>query len=334
MIKRIQKRWVFFLLIPLAMFLVSFAIGKYPISIPELLQTLFYHLADPSAISDPKMETVLFNIRLPRVCVALLVGGGLSMAGASYQGMFKNPLVSPDILGASAGAGFAAALALYFSLSMVAVQAFAFVGGLVAVFLATSINRKMNYDQLLGLILGGILVSSLFSAGTSAIKFWADADDKLPAITFWLMGGLHSITKRELLYILPPMLVSFGILFSVRWKLNVLSFGEEEAKSLGIKTRQVRYLVIIAATLITAASVAACGMIGWVGLVIPHLCRALVGPNYRVLLPMSMILGASYLLLVDNIARCVGVVETPIGILTALIGVPFFVVIFKYNVRR
>lgn len=334
MLKNIGKKWVFLLIIPIALFFISFAIGKYPISIPELLHTIYYHFVDPAQVMDPNMETVLFNIRLPRVLMVLIVGAGLSIAGASYQGMFKNPLVSPDILGASAGAGFGAAIGLYFSQSLLVIQIIAFLGGLFAVFMSTNINRKMKFDPILGLVLGGILVSTLFSSGISAIKFLADGDDKLPAITFWLMGSFSSVNMIKLVSIIPPMVIAFIILFHYRWKLNVLSFGEEEARTMGVKASRVRRNVIVAATLITASTVAMCGMIGWIGLIIPHLGRALVGPNFRVLLPVSAILGASYLLAVENIARCAWTLEIPIGILTSIIGVPFFLVIYKYNMRR
>lgn len=328
------KKWIAMVIFLIALFLYSFTIGQFPISIPDLLHTMYYHFIDPSQIANTNMDTALFNIRLPRVLVAMIVGGGLAIAGAAYQGMFKNPMVSPDILGASAGAGFGAAIALYLSLSVVMVQTLAFFGSLLAVFLATNINKKMNYDPLLGLVLGGILISTLFSSGTSAIKFLADSSDKLPAITFWLMGGFYAVNKTTVITILPPILVALLILFRQRWKLNVLSFGEEEARSLGIKTKRVRGWVIFSATLITAASVSNCGMIGWIGLVIPHLGRAIVGPNYRDLLPVCGVLGAAYMLLVDNVARCLWSVEIPVGILTAILGVPFFVFIFNYSVKR
>ncbi|MEG2213269.1 MAG: iron ABC transporter permease, partial [Clostridiales bacterium] len=213
-------KWLILLLLPLLFAAVSFTIGKYSISLSQLLHTIFYHYVDPTQIADPKMETVLFNIRLPRVLAVLMVGGGLSMAGASYQGMFKNPLVSPDILGVSAGAGFGASLALLLSLPMAMVQVFAFCGGMLAVSLAVFVNRSMKYDPLLALILGGILVSTLFSSGISMVKFLADADDKLPAITFWLMGSFSSVNKHDLLPLFIPMGISYVILIGLRWKLN------------------------------------------------------------------------------------------------------------------
>lgn len=298
-------------------------------TLQELISTMYYHFKDPSKIADPNMETVLFNIRIPRVIVVLMVGAGMSIAGASYQGMFKNPLVSPDILGASAGAGFGASIALLLSQSMATVQICAFCGGILAVVMATQVNKVMKYDPILALVLGGILIRTLFTSGLSVIKFLADSEDQLPAITFWLMGSFSSIDKTDVLPISISMAISLIILFVLRWKLNVVSFGEEEAKSMGINTKRIRRWVIVASTLITASSVSVCGMIGWIGLVVPHLSRSLVGPNYKTLIPVCGIIGASFLLVVDNIARCAWAVELPIGILTSLMGVPFFIIIFK-----
>ena len=263
----------------------------------------------------------------------MLVGAALSTAGASYQGMFRNPLTSPDLLGASAGASLGACLALLLNMSGEMVQLFAFIGGMTAVGLAVMFNRVVDYDPTLGLVLAGILVSTLFQSGTSLIKFMADANDKLPTITFWLMGSFAAIDLTDLVMLLAPMAIGFGVLISQAWKLNVLSFGDEEARAMGVNTRRTRLLVIFAATLITSISVSVAGIVGWIGLVIPHLARAVVGPNYKVLLPTSMFIGATYLLLVDDIARLIATVEIPIGILTAILGVPFFVIIFRHNMR-
>lgn len=329
----------------LAVMLVSFALGRYPITPPELVGTLAAlaqnWLSDvlaplgvevPAAEVDPTVATALINVRLPRILVVMLSGAALAVAGASYQGMFKNPLVSPDLLGASAGASLGACLALLLDLGNFYVQLFAFVGSLLAVAMAVWMNKLVNRsDAILGLVLGGMLVSSLFQSGTSMVKYWADANDKLPAITFWLMGSFSRIDQADFGVVVLPMLAGFVLLMMERWKLNVLSFGEEEAKSLGINTKRVRMVVIFASTLVVACSVAVSGIVGWVGLVIPHLARAVVGPNYRVLLPASMLIGASYLLMIDDIARLVSSTEIPIGILTAIFGVPFFIIIFRKN---
>ncbi|MFA5309328.1 MAG: iron ABC transporter permease [Dehalococcoidales bacterium] len=331
--EHIADKWPILLVFPVLAFLVSFSIGKFPISIPDLLHTLFYHFVDPAKIANANMETVLFNIRLPRVLTVLIVGGGLSMAGASFQGMFKNPLVSPDILGASAGAAFGACVAMLLDMPSAFVQLFSFCSGILAVTIATNATKKFSRDPILGLVLGGIMIGSLFSAGTSALKILADAVDKLPQITFWLMGSFNTINTTKFLSILLPMAISFIILFSVRWHLNVLSFGEEEAKSLGVKTERIRRLTIIASTLITASSVSISGMVGWIGLVIPHMGRALVGPNFKRLIPTCLILGSTFLLIVDDIARCTFTVELPIGILMSFVGVPFFYFIYKYRAK-
>ncbi len=319
------------IILPIAAFVLSFTIGRYSITCSELWATIYAHFGASDLKVNSNLDTVVFNIRLPRIIAAMLVGAALSTAGAAYQGMFKNPLVSPDILGASAGAGFGACLAIYFSASVVVIQVTAFAFGLSAVLLACLINAKLDYEPVLGLVLGGILISTLFSSATAAIKYLADANDKLPEITFWLMGSLSSIDTRDVLSILIPMSIGFLMLFLVRWRINVLAFGEEEASSLGINTKRLRLVVIIGSTLLSAAAVSICGMIGWIGLVIPHLGRAIIGPNYRILIPVTAILGATYLLLVDDLARCLGSVEVPLGILTALLGVPFFIIIFKNN---
>ena len=312
------------------------AVGTY---IPKLLTYLGYCIQDPSLFFDPNFsismtseERVLFLIRLPRVIVVVLCGAALAVAGASYQGMFKNPLTSPDLLGASAGASLGACIALLLSLSGEFVQLFAFIGGMVAVGMAVWLNKMVDYDPTLGLVLAGILVSTLFQSGMSLVKLMADSNDKLPEITFWLMGSFASVNVQDILVFIP-MVVGFIILLTQSWKLNVLSFGDEEARAMGVNTSRTRLLVIFASTMITSSSVAVAGIIGWIGLVIPHLARAVVGPNYRVLLPASMFVGGAYLLVVDDLARLLAAVEIPIGILTAILGVPFFVYIFKRNMK-
>ena len=330
----LADRWPILLVLPLAAFLVSFAMGRYSITIPQLLHTLYYHFADPSQVISPNMETTVFNIRLPRVLAVLLVGGGLSISGAAYQGMFKNPMVSPDVLGASAGAGFGACLAMLLELPTLYIQLLSFVFGLLAVAVAVGATRRFSQDAILGLVLGGMMVGTLFQSGTSTLKLLADADEKLPQITFWLMGGFNDMTTPKLLSILLPVGAGYLILFLTRWQLNVLSFGEEEARSLGVNTRRVRTLVIVAATLITSASVSVCGVVGWVGLMIPHAGRALTGPNFRRLIPVSAILGSTFLLLVDDVARTAFTMELPIGILTSFLGVPFFFFIFQSSRKK
>ncbi len=308
-----------------AVVFLSFFLGRYPITPSELVSILASKLFPVERFWTDTMETVLFNVRLPRVLLACLVGCCLSAAGASYQGIFQNPMAAPDILGASAGAAFGAALAInnYAPASLIAVSAFVF--SMITVGLVMLISKRAKGSKVLGLILSGIMVSSLFSAATSYIKLVADPMDKLPKITYWLIGSLAGATKSDVLFVALPMAVGLIPLFLFRWRINVLTLGDEEAKAIGINAKRIRLIVIVCATLVTAASVSVSGMIGWVGLVIPHLARKLVGNNYRYLMPATMIGGALFLLLVDNISRNLLTIEIPIGILTAFVGAPFFI---------
>lgn len=326
----------------IALILVSWVLGRYFSPLDELFGGVYTHFFHPElldqnsatySVSADRLDRVIFSIRGPRILMVCMAGAALSVAGASYQGMFKNPLVSPDILGSAAGAGMGACLAMLLNMGSFMIQVFAFVGGLVAVGLAVLLNRLVKYDPTLGLVLGGILVSSLFSSGTSFIKLVADAQDKLPQIQFWLMGSFNRVTSDDLSLASAIMVVGFVILILMSWRLNVLSFGDEEARAMGVNTRMTRLFVILASTLLTSAAVAVAGIVGYVGLVVPHLARAIVGPNYKVLLPTSMFVGAMFLLIIDDIARTLMPVEIPIGILTAIAGVPFFVVIFRSQIR-
>ncbi|WP_242966927.1 iron ABC transporter permease [Desulfosporosinus sp. FKA] len=319
-------------LLPLVAFLVSLSLGRYGIPLPQLMQILFGKLFGLAPTWPDTLEKVLFNVRIPRILCAMMVGAALAGSGAAYQGVFKNPMVSPDILGASAGAGFGAAFAILNNYNIIGIELTAFLFGIAAValtyFLGQAIGRNMN--AVLILVLTGMVVQSLFAAFTSVIKYEADPNNKLPEITFWLMGGLTSSTQKQVWMMIFPFLLGLVILFLLRWKINILSFGDEEAKALGIDTLKIRVILIMASTLLTSASIAISGMIGWVGLIIPHLARLIVGPNYKVLLPASVLMGAAFLLLVDDVARTVLVTEIPLSILTAIIGAPFFIyLLFK-----
>ncbi|HJJ90707.1 MAG TPA: iron ABC transporter permease [Methanocorpusculum sp.] len=273
---------------------------------------------------DASTYSVLFNIRLPRIIAAVLVGAALSTAGAAYQGMFQNPLVSPDILGASAGAGFGAALAIYFYLDAGAITLFAFLGGLISVGIAYLISRLTRGSTTLSMVLAGILVGSLFSSATSYIKLVTDTNDQLPAITYWLMGSLSGATMDDVIF--AGIVITAGIIpiYLLRWRMNVLTLGEDEARSIGLNTNLLRLIVIICATLITSVSVSISGIIGWVGLVIPHFCRMLFGFDYRRIIPASIVMGSGFLLLVDDLSRTIATIEVSLGILTAFVGAPIF----------
>lgn len=317
---------VFFLIILIIVFFASFAVGRLPIQPLQILGMIYSELIHPiKPFWTSGMEAIFFHHRLPRILIACLVGCCLSAAGASYQGIFQNPMAAPDILGASSGAAFGAALAILRNGGSMEITISAFVFSLITVALVTVISKKAAGSKILGLVLAGIMVSSLFTAGTSYIKLIADPNDKLPQITFWLMGSFSSVKTHSILFALLPMAVGLVPLILLRWRINILTLGDEEAESMGVNTQRVRLIVIVCATLITAASVSVSGIIGWVGLVIPHFARRIVGNNYIYLLPLTMIIGALFLLIVDDIARNLFATELPLGILTAIIGAPFFI---------
>lgn len=305
-------------------FVVSLGFGRYPIRIKEIVGIFMSKIFSVQPFWDSSAEDILFRVRLPRIVLACLVGASLAVAGASYQGIFQNPMASPDILGTSAGASFGAALAIMLFAQRGAIALGAFAAGMASIAFVFLVSRKTKGNRILGLVLSGIMVSSLFTAGVSYLKLVADPTDQLPSITYWLMGSLASTSLNDLKFALLPMLIGIVPLFLLRWQINALTMGEEEAKTMGVNTKAVRATVILCATLVTAASVSVSGVIGWVGLVIPHLCRRMVGNNYQYLLPASLVTGALFLLCVDNISRNALNTEIPIGILTAVIGAPFF----------
>ena len=310
--------------------LASLTLGKYPLQLHQVLQSL-YTLGQTNTPAD----LVVWNLRMPRLVAGIVVGAALAGAGATYQAMFRNPLVSPDILGVSAGAGLGAVCAIYLALPLAGVQLFAFAGGMVAVGLVSAIAlSSRRYDPVLVLVLAGVAVGTLLGAGISLIKILADPYTQLPTITFWLLGGLNAVSWRELGWALPFMVVGLLPLFLLRWRINLLSLSDTEAHSLGVNTGRLRFCLIVCATLMTAASVSFTGMIGWVGLVIPHMARLLVGPEFSRLLPTSLLMGASFLVITDNVARNGAQMELPLGVLTALIGAPFFLYLLLKGPRR
>lgn len=322
--KRYARRFAVLGAVFLAVLLGSLLVGRYALSPGQLVHMLWARVTGGAAdwpISDDK---VVFAVRLPRVAAAALVGAALAVSGAAYQGMFRNPMVSPDILGASTGAGFGAAAAILLGAGYFGISAAAFCCGLLAVAAAWLVSRLSKADQAVALILAGMMISSLFSAGTSFVKLVADTQQQLPAITYWLMGSLSSIKDKDVVFLAIPVALGMIPLFFLRWRMNLLTVGEEEAQSMGVNTRRLRGAVIVCATLLTSASVAVSGMIGWVGLVIPHFCRMLFGYDYRRLIPAGALFGAAFLLAVDDIARLVTTGELPLGILTAFVGAPLF----------
>lgn len=314
---------------------LSFFLGRYSITPVQVVRLLGERLLGLESSFDRSTQSVFFNIRLPRVIGAFLVGAALSLSGSVYQGTFKNPMVSPDILGATAGAGFGAALGIMLDLGNAYVQLLSFGFGLLAVALTCFVGATIGKRQsmTLTLVLTGMVVQALFQAVISLIKYVADPYSKLPAITFWLMGSLSSVTFRTLPLILIPFLIGAIPLFLLRWKLNLLSLSDEEALSMGVNVTLLRRVIIVCATLMTSSVVSVSGMIGWVGLIVPHVARMLSGANTKAQLPVSVLIGGTYLLLVDDVARSAMAMEIPIGILTALIGAPFFLYLI-YCQRR
>ena len=298
-------------------------VGAFPVSFGEMLAAVWRKLTGAPPVGQ--IDTVLFEVRLPRVFAAVLVGAALAGAGAAYQTLFRNPLVSPDILGVSTGAGLGAVLGIFLSLPVVGIQLTAFAMGLATVGLVYAIASTVHgRDPILVLVLAGVVVGSLAGAAISLMKILADPYDQLPAIVFWLLGSFSAIRKGEVWAAAPLVALGLVPLLLLRWRINVLSLGDEEDKALGVEAGRLRLAVVTAATLMTASVVAISGVIGWVGLVIPHIARMLVGPSFDRLLPTAMLIGAGYLLLVDTIARTMAAIEVPIGILTAIIGAPFF----------
>ena len=300
--------------------LVSLSLGRYPIPLGAMINRLL----GVREFDSGRTEAILFNVRLPRVILACLVGSALATAGAAYQGVFQNPLASPDILGASGGAAVGATLAILLRLPAAMITIFAFVASLATIALVMLIGERVRGKKILGLILAGMMISSLNSAVISFMKLVADPNSVLPEIVYWLMGSLAKTKPASLSFAAIPILLGLTPLLIFRWRINLLTLGEDEAQTMGVNVRRLRRMITICATLITAGAVSVSGIIGWAGLVIPHLTRRFVGNDYRYLMPASMIFGAFFLLLIDDIARNLFATEIPLGILTALAGAPVF----------
>jgi iron complex transport system permease protein len=309
-------------------------VGRFPVTPTELVTVLWSKLAGASHGLPSSVDTVVFNVRGPRIAAAILVGAALAASGAAYQGLFRNPLVSPDILGVSTGAALGAVSGIYLSLGVVAIQMLAFVAGLGAVAVVYAIASALRrHDPVLVLVLAGIVIGTLLGSCVSLLKYLADPYNQLPAITFWLLGSLASVTLGDVRAIVPSVLLGLVPLVLLRWRMNVMTLGEDEARALGVDTHRLRLTVVAAATLMTAAVVSISGVVGWIGLLVPHLARFLVGPDFRRLLPASILLGAGYLLGVDTLARTAARIEIPLGVLTAFIGAPFFIWILAASRR-
>ena len=309
----------------LALFLLSFVVGRYGVPLGQVVRILLSGMLSLEQTWTDNMAIAVLNVRLPRILLACLVGCGLSAAGTGYQTVFQNPMAAPDILGASSGACFGAALAILTGQSAVMITVFAFLASLLSVALVYLVGNHTRGNRVVNLLLTGIMVGSLFSACTSYIKLVADPTNQLPQITYWLMGSLSGTRMGTVRFAAVCMAVGLVPLLLLRWRMNLLTLSPDEARAMGAHTDRLRLAVILSSTVLTAAAVSVSGMIGWVGLVIPHLSRRIVGSDCRRLMPMSCLFGAAFLLLVDNMARCLTATEIPIGILTAFVGAPFFI---------
>ncbi len=320
------------LLLPVVLFLISLTLGRYPISTGEVVRVLLSPVFSGIAADIPEIaQRLILQIRLPRILAALLIGASFGATGTAFQAIFKNPLVDSNILGVTSGAGFGAALGILLLGSQFEIQLLAFVFGLAAVSLSFFGSRLYKATPLLVLTLMGILVGSLFNSLTSLLKYVADPLDTLPAITFWLLGSLTSITWNNIPGLAIITLIGLVFLWMVRWRLNILSLGDQEAQSLGVNPVYMKMLIILFATFMTAVAVSVSGVIGWVGLVIPHAGRLIIGPDHKQLLPVSVGLGAAFMIVIDNIARTLLPGEIPLGVLTGMIGVPLLIILLRRN---
>lgn len=318
---------IFLLVLPIFAALGALSIGRMSIPPADVAKSLLGGFSGVAG-ADTQIQTVVLSIRLPRVLLALLVGAGLSVAGCAFQSLFSNPLATPDTLGVASGASFGAAFALLWGFNLLGVQAVALVCGIAAVFL-TWLSGAGKNGGMNTVILAGIMIGSLFSALVSLVKFAADTESQLPAITYWLMGSLGSAGYGSLALGAPPILAGILVLYLLRWRLNILPLSEDEAKATGTNLRLLRAVTILCATAMTASCVSMCGQVGWVGLLVPHICRMKFGNNHMALVPASVSVGATFMLIVDTVARSATAAEIPVSILTAMIGAPFFIILMR-----
>lgn len=318
---------ILFVIAPFLAMLICLGIGRYHISVMDTIEAIWNAITGGEI--DGTVYSVLFKVRLPRIVLALFVGAGLAVAGASFQSLFSNPLATPDTLGVATGASFGAVLALLLWDNIIVVQMMALIFGLISLFLTCMVSKMNGKSSIIMVVLSGMVVSSIFQALVSLAKYTADAEEKLPAITYWLMGSMSRATVQSLMLGVPFIIAGIGILFALRWRLNILSLQEDEAKSLGINIRSLRILVMIGSTMVTASCVSMCGQVGWVGLLVPHAARMIYGSDNKKIIPASIVIGATFMIIIDTISRAATAAEIPVSILTALIGAPFFVLLLR-----
>lgn len=314
---------ILMLLLPVVTGLICLCFGRMNVPVQDVLRS--FAVVFTGSISSSQNYSIIINLRMPRILMAIIVGAGLTVAGATFQALFSNPLATPDILGVTSGTCVGAILAIILSCNTLETQLIALAFGLVSVVFTLRIAGKNDGRSMVYLVLAGTIASSLFNAIGSLLKYTADPQDKLPEITYWLMGSFTSASYKEILIGSPLILVGIVLIFLPRWRLNILSLSDDEAKASGINIKQTRMLFIVASTLITASAVSMCGQVGWIGLLIPHCARMLVGSNNRYVIPVSLSLGACFMILIDTLSRTISIIELPLSILTAIIGAPVFI---------
>ena len=307
---------------------ISVLAGRYSIGFGEFVWALWEY-ANGQAFSDPRVGSVVFGVRLPRTVLAIFVGSGLAVAGAAFQSVFSNPLATPDTLGVAAGTSIGAVLAMIWEWNLLGVQLLALVFGLLAMGLTASIARYRGRTSIVMLVLAGVIVSAIANAVISMLKLIADPTSKLPEITYWLMGSMAGVSFDAIALGAPLIVLGSLGIYLLRWRLNVLALSEDEARAAGLNLKVLRPIAIMSATIITASVVSMCGQVGWIGLLVPHCARMLVGNNNRLIIPVSLLLGATMMLLIDTLARTITASEIPISVLTALLGAPIFIVLLR-----
>ena len=328
--KKTAENTIFYIILGILPFLaalICLGIGRYSMSVSQTVTTLFSKFTNAKV--DNTAYTVIFNVRLPRIILAAVVGAGLSCAGAAFQGLFSNPLATPDTLGVASGASFGAVLAMLIGGNMIGIQGMALIFGLISCLITFLIGRSSRRGSIVMIVLAGLVVSSVFEALVSLMKYVADPQDELPVITYWLMGSMSRANYKNLVMGIPFIVIGIIIIFALRWRLNILSFNEDEARSLGVNVKILRAAFILASSMITASCVSMCGQVGWVGLLVPHISRMMRGNNNCKVIPVSISLGAFFMIVMDTFARSATASEIPISILTAIIGAPVFIVLLK-----
>lgn len=317
--------WIFFIMLPIAASFAALSVGRMNLNFSDVFDSfrvLFTGAEETTAF------VVILKMRLPRILLALLAGAGLSVAGMVFQSLFRNPLATPDTVGISSGASFGAALGILLGLTKIGVQGLSFVMGIAALVM-TYLSGSGKGKSLNSIVLSGIMIGSLFTALVSLVKFAADPEQVLPAITYFLMGSLTNASYETVLIGAVPILAGIIVLFLLRWRLNLLPYGEEEVRSFGVSMKGLRTVSALLATLMVSSAVSMCGQVGWVGLLVPHICRMKFKNNHLSLMPATVSVGAVFLLLVDTVARSVTAAEIPVSVLTALAGAPFFIYLMR-----